>query len=74
MNRQRCPAGDRPGVLPGLDVVGDAGKQPAQFDRSRQLAFFEEYGADGGSFGFGDAEHAPSMAFSAAANKRLVFP
>jgi hypothetical protein len=28
-------AGDGPGALPCLGVVGDAGEQPAQFDRGR---------------------------------------
>ena len=35
--RQRLPAGDGPGALPRLRVVGDAGKPPAQLDRGREF-------------------------------------
>lgn len=74
MGWQRCPVGDRPGVQPGLGVVEDAGKQPAQLNRGRQLALLEENGTDGGGFGFGDAKYGRTMAFSAAADKRLRGP
>ena len=65
MGWQGLPASNHPGVGPGLRIVRDTGKQPAQLNRGRQLAFLEVDGADGGGFSFGDAEHAPSMAFSA---------
>ena len=36
-HRQRFPAGNGPGALPGFRHVGHAGKQPAQLDGSRQF-------------------------------------
>jgi hypothetical protein len=35
---RRLPPGNRPRTLPGLGVVGDAGKPAAQFNRGRQFA------------------------------------
>ena len=48
-----------PSALPGLHGVGEQREQPAQFDRSRQLAALLEGGADGGSLSFGDGENMP---------------
>jgi len=58
---QRLPAGNDPGAFPRLHGVGDAGKQPAQLDRGRQLAVLLEGGADCGGFCLGDDEHPRSM-------------
>ena len=52
------PANDGPGTLPRLGVVGDAGEQPAQFDRGRELAALLISGANRGGLRFGDDEHA----------------
>ena len=41
-----------------IDVVGDAGEQPAQLDRGCELAALVKGGADGCGFGLGDDEHA----------------
>ena len=59
--RQRLPAGDGPGALPRLRVVGDAGEPPAQLDRSRELAALLVDGADRSGIRLGDDEHRWSM-------------
>jgi len=59
--RQRLPARYDARALPRLHVVRDAGKQPAQLDRGRQLALLLECSADCGGFRFGHDEHAGSM-------------
>ena len=58
---QRLPARYDGRALPRLHVVRDAGKQPAQLDRGRQLALLLECSADCGGFRFGHDEHAGSM-------------
>ena len=59
--RQRLPARYDARTLPRLHVVRDAGKQPAQLDRGRQLALLLECSADCGGFRFGHDEHGGSM-------------
>jgi hypothetical protein len=66
---QRRPPSDAPGAFPGLGVVGDPWKPPAQLDCSRQLSLLVEDRADRGSIGLGDNEHPNSMAVRAAADK-----
>jgi hypothetical protein len=58
---QRLPARYDAHTLPRLDVVRDAGKQPAQLNRGRQLALLLECSADCSGFRFGHDEHAGSM-------------
>ena len=68
---QRLPSRNDPCVEPGLGIVGDAGEQPTQLDRSREFALLEEDGADGGSFSFGDAEHDPTLPYLRGAGQLL---
>ena len=59
--RQRLPARYDARTLPRLHVVRNAGKQPAQLNRGRQLALLLECSADCSGFRFGHDEHAGSM-------------
>jgi hypothetical protein len=59
--RQRLPARYDARTLPRLHVVRDAGKQPAQLNRGRQLTLLLECSADCSGFRFGHDEHAGSM-------------
>jgi hypothetical protein len=67
---QGLPAGDGPGTGAGLRGVGDAGEQPAQLDRGRELAAFLVDGADRRGFSLGDDEHPASMGAPALTGKR----
>jgi hypothetical protein len=69
--RQRLPARYGARALPRLHVVRDAGKQPAQLDRGRQLALLLECSADCSGFRFGHDEHAGSMVTRAVTGKLL---
>jgi hypothetical protein len=69
-HRQRFPAGNGPGALPGFRHVGHAGEQPAQLGGSRQLASLVEGGADRGGFCLGDDEHPRSMGTRTVTRKR----
>ena len=69
--RQRLPARYDARTLPRLHVVRDAGKQPAQLDRGRQLALLLECSADCSGFRFGHDEHAGSMVTRAVTGKLL---
>jgi hypothetical protein len=69
-HRQRLPAGDGASTLPGLRGVGDAGKQSAQLDGSRQLTAPVESGADRCGLCLGDDEHPGSMGTPTTADKR----
>jgi hypothetical protein len=53
-----------------MRVVRDAGEQPAQFHRSRQLAALFEGGADCCGLSLGYDEHAGSMVTRAVTGKR----
>ena len=70
--RQRLPSSYHARALSRLHVVCNAGKQPAQFDRGRQLALLLECGADRGGCGFGDDEHPRRMVTRAVTGKRCV--
>jgi hypothetical protein len=59
-------------ALPRLHIVGDARKQPAQFDRGRQLAALLEDGADCSGFCLGDDEHRWSMGRHCVAGNMLT--
>jgi hypothetical protein len=61
LHRQRLPPGYGPCALARLHVVRDAGEQPAQLDRGRQLAATIESGADRCSVCLSDDEHPGSM-------------
>ena len=67
---QRLPAGDGAGALPRLLVVGDAGEQPPQLDRGRELAMLLEGGADRSGLSLTDDEHRWSMGRHVVAGKR----
>jgi hypothetical protein len=69
---QRLPARYDARALPRLHVVRDAGKQPAQLDRGRQLALLLECGTDRGGVCFGNNEHLGSMVKRARTGKRRV--
>ena len=69
-HRQRFPAGNGPGALPGFRHVGHAGEQPAQLDGSRQFTSLVEGGADRGGFCLGDDEHPRSMGTRTVTSKR----
>jgi hypothetical protein len=49
------------GSTGALRVVGDAGKQPPQLDRGRELAALLVDGADCGGIRLGDDKHTGSM-------------
>jgi hypothetical protein len=68
---QRLPAGDGPGALPRLHVVGDARKHPAQLDRSRELAALLIDGADRSLIRLGDDEHRWSMGTESLADNAI---
>jgi hypothetical protein len=53
-----------------LRGVGHAREQPAQLDRSRELAALFERGADGGGFCLADNEHAGRMGVRTEGGKR----
>ncbi len=55
--RQWCPSGDSHGTSPGMVIVSDAGKQPAQLNGRRQLAPLVKGSADELGFRFADTEH-----------------
>ncbi len=59
--RRRCrhwrPSGDSHGTSPGMVIVSDAGKQPAQLHGRRQLAPLVKGSADKLGFRFADTEH-----------------
>jgi hypothetical protein len=59
--RQRLPAHDGARPLPCLRVVGDAGEQPPEPDRSREFATLPVDGADGSLILLGDDDHRWSM-------------
>jgi hypothetical protein len=67
---RRYPPSDGSGALPRFRVVADTGKPPAQLDRSRQLTFLIEDGADRSSIGLGDDEHPQTMAIRTSSGKR----
>ena len=69
---QRLPSGDGPGTGAGLSGVGHSGEQPAQLDRSRELAALLVDGADRGGLCLGDDEHAGRMGVRTEGDKGAV--